>query len=202
MARKKSELLSSLGTVFEIVKAIIDEVLDLGGSDEDVRRILKDKSLRKKIANLIVQTKPAIQDTFKVVVDYGQSLAEMISAGKYGWVNSDIIQKHFPVEGSDQKEVELVLFHFGRVMTSEQVIAEMDEAGYRPAPIEDLLSLGASYPELQKDFPVAALGSVWQSPVGHRYVPYLPWCGVRRDLNLYWFGPDWPESYRFAAVRK
>lgn len=77
----------------------------------------------------------------------------------------------------------------------------MRKAGFRPALIEDLLALGAEYPELQKQFPIVALGSVWQDPGGRRRVPYLRWDGGGRDLDLYWFGDDWDERWRFAAVR-
>ena len=201
MARQKSELLSALGTSFELVKAIVDEVLDLGGSDEDVRGILKDESLRKQVAKLIVQAS-AIQSTFKVVVDYGKNLAEMISAGKYDWVNDDITKEHFPVKGSGQREVEVVLFHFGRAISSEDVIAEMDKVGYRPARIEELLGLGVAYPELQKEFPIVALGSVWRDPRGYRHVPCLGWLDARRRLRLDWFEYGWHEGCRFAGARK
>lgn len=103
----------------------------------------------------------------------------MVSAGKYDWVNSDITPGHFPVKGSGQEERKIALFHFGRAMTSEQAIAKMDKAGYRPAKTEGLLSLGASQPGLQKQFPIVAVGSVWQRSRGSRRVPDLDWGDVR-----------------------
>ncbi len=56
MARQKSDFLKSLGTMLEIWKAIVDEVLSLGGNDENLRRILTSKTLRRQIAELIVST--------------------------------------------------------------------------------------------------------------------------------------------------
>lgn len=143
-------------------------------------------------------------DTFKVkvVVDYNLSLAEMISAGKYDWVNKNITQENFPIEGKGKVEKEITLFHFNKLMTSEQVIAEMEKAGYRPAKIEEFLALGAQYPKLQKKFHIIGLGSLWINPGGVREVPCLHWSAVKHNLNLHWFENSWNEYCRFAAVCK
>ncbi len=54
MARPKSDFLKAFGKVLEIWKALVDEVLSLGGTDESLGRILTDMDLRRQIANLIV----------------------------------------------------------------------------------------------------------------------------------------------------
>ena len=152
----------------------------------------------KKVVDL-VNPRPS----FKVLVDYTKPLKEMIVAGKYDWVNGDITQERFPIKGTGQKEVEVTLFHFNKTITSDQVISEMDKAGYRPARLEELLALGVSQPELQKQFPVVAVGSVWRrNPGGHRNVPYLHWFSAERCLGLYWFEGGWGGHWRFAAVCK
>ena len=199
MSREKSEFLSSFGIALEIFKAIADAVLGLGGTDQDLRRILTDKGLRKKIAEIVVSE---VRQTFRVLVDYSKSLAEMIQAGNYDWKNNDITQDHFPTKGNGQQEVEVVLFHFGRNISSDDAIAEMERAGYRPARIEELLALGASQPELQKQYPIVGLGSVWRDPSGLRRVPYLFWDDSGRRLRLHWLEGDWRESCRFVALRK
>lgn len=142
------------------------------------------------------------RQTFKVLVDYTKSLKKMIQAGQYDWVNDDITSDHFPVKGNGQKEKEITLFYFNRDISSDDVIAEMGRAGYRPAKIEELLALGAVEKELQKQFPIIALGSVWRTPPGPCHVPALRWISAGRDLRLSWFGAVWAEDWRFAAVRK
>src|SRR3989338_1547236 len=57
MARKKSEFLSTLGKLFEIFKAFVDEVIARGGSDEDITRILTDKTLRRKMVDLVLEVR-------------------------------------------------------------------------------------------------------------------------------------------------
>jgi len=140
--------------------------------------------------------------SIKIVIDYTKTLAEMISAGKYDWTDSDITSNSFPVKGEGKQEREHVLFHFNRFISSDDVIKEMDKAGFQPAVIEELLALGEAQPELQKQFPIVALGSVWRDSDGYCHVPCLSRYGVERGLNLDYFEDDWDEDYRFLARRK
>lgn len=198
----RSAIVAGAGLVASIFTTLVKKVREQGGTDEDIHRLATpdgEKILDEFIKLIVGGTR----QTFKVLVDYTKTLAEMIKAGQYDWVNENITQDHFSVHGSGQKEVEIVLFHFNRDIASEQVIVEMEQAGFRPAKVEELLSLGASYPDLQKQFPVVALGSVWQGPRVLRYVPFLYRDGAeRRFLDLSWSGHGWRGRSRFAAVRK
>lgn len=139
--------------------------------------------------------------TYSARVDYNQTLTEMINVGKYDWVNSNITQEHFPIEGEAAQEVDLVLVHLNRWARTSEVEAEIKKQGLRPADLAELLAFGAKYPDVQKQFPIAALGSVWVSPSGNRYVPYLDgsWNG-ERGLDLRWYEDHWDDYWRFLAA--
>jgi len=201
MAREKSELKSGMGKAMETLVSLIEEVEDLGGSDDDIRRIKTNKALRRQIAELIVSDR-VICDRHNVVVDYGMSLADMLAVGKYDWKNNDITTKHFPTQDNGQAEVEIFLVHIGRDMGTDNVLKELDARGLRPAKIEELLALGADQPELQRQFPIIALGSVWRVSDGSRRVACLGRSGAERSLGLRWYGFGWDDVCRFAAVRK
>lgn len=176
------------------------KVRKAGGTDEDIHCLAtpEGETTLEKMADIIVGVK---RQAFKVMVDYTKSLKEMIKAGQYDWVNNGITSDHFPITGSGQKEKEITLFHFNRGISSDNAVVEMEEAGYRPALVEELLALGAAEKELQKQFPINALGSLWQPPDGRRFVPSLDWGSGGRGLSLGWFEGDWVGSWRFAAVR-
>ncbi|OGH64622.1 MAG: hypothetical protein A2821_04160 [Candidatus Magasanikbacteria bacterium RIFCSPHIGHO2_01_FULL_41_23] len=92
MARPKSDLLSWEGSWHEIAKAIANAVLTQGGTDEDVRAILKNKQLATDIAKLLIAARPGAVETASYSVTVSdRTLAEMIEAGHYDWVNSDIM---------------------------------------------------------------------------------------------------------------
>lgn len=196
----KSQIVSWMGVSLGLVQGLLKEVQKLGGGDEDLRKLVtpEGETLLAKFAQMVVGV---VRQTFKVVVDYGRSLSEMVKAGRYDWVNENIISENFPGAGHGKAEREIVLFHFNRAISSDDAIKGMESAGYRPAVVEELLALGEVQPELQRHFPIVALGSVWQDPRGNRSVPYLGRFGAERSLDLFCFDDDWDGSCRFAAVR-
>ncbi len=174
----------------------VEAVWNKLGGEEGV-----DKLLRGELTFSEPEKPKPGTNVFTVTVDFGQTLEEMIAAGRYDWKNDDITTKRFPVKGEGKKEVEITVVHFNRVIESDEAIKEMDALGYRPATIEELLGFGKEHPDLQRSFPIIALGSVGEVR-GHRGVPYLRGRGSRRNLDLRWFDHGWSADCRFAFVRK
>ncbi|MFZ2309916.1 MAG: hypothetical protein WAW11_00010 [Patescibacteria group bacterium] len=138
-------------------------------------------------------------------VDYTKTIEQAIADGNYDWKNSDVTAENFPISpemAGKKVEVKTKLFQFNRDISSEDVALEMNKDGYRPATLMELLVLGFLFPELQRQFPIIALGSVWPNADLDRCVPYLGGDGSGRRLDLGWFGSGWGAHYRFLGVRK
>ena len=165
------------------VEAIVNK---LGGMDVVM-------SILRGVAEVVVTIIPYIT----VLVDETKTVEELISEGKYDWSNDNITSKNFPLpeDGKIEKR-EVRLFHFEKMMTSEEAIAEMDKEGYRPATIWELLGLG----RLQREFPVIVLGSVCVVD-GRRHVAYLYVLDGRHSLSLRWFDFGWGDYCCFVGVR-
>ncbi len=144
---------------------------------------------------------PLPSEPIVLIVDYGQTLEDMIVAGRYDWKDDNIIVKRFPIEGKGTVEFEATLFHFNENISSENAKKQIEEAGYEAGKIEHVLSFGANYPEEQRKFPIVGLGSVSEVS-GARRVPCLFRGDSRRYLGLSWWGNDWSAHCRFLAVRK
>ncbi|MFH1990409.1 MAG: hypothetical protein ABIJ19_00960 [Patescibacteria group bacterium] len=87
-------------------------------------------------------------------------------------------------------------------MGTGEVLSELDKMGLRPVTLKELLALGEGFPNLQREFPIIALGSVWDSD-NFRHCPRLGGDTSERILFLSWItGRWWGDGYRFAAVRK
>ena len=187
----------------QLFQNLATAVMDEGGTLEDLRR-LEDKKLCRQLAAIIVEHKELPRMNFQLCVNYAQSLSEMIAAGRYDWSNIGIIEKNFPrTKQAGIEDISLHLFRFGRPLLTDEVIHELDRAGFRPATLEELLALGARKPDLQRGFLIIALGSVWEDPYGDLTAPYLRSYGVGRQLNLGDIASiRWDNSCRFAAVRK
>ena len=104
-----------------------------------------------------------INEEIKLLVNYTKPLEQSITDGKYDFVGDKINNKNFPIpEKLIGKEIEVSakLFHFDNRISSEDIIFEMDKAGYRPANLMELLVIGSLYPDLQRQFSIYALGSI------------------------------------------
>lgn len=152
----------------------------------------------------VIQGKSLGDDTYPITVDYGRSVEDGVKTGRYDWSCSDITTRNFPTPANLKGTVEVTveLIPFNRTISSDNVLRELDRRGYRPAELQELLAFGEKYPDVQRQFPVVALGSVWQDPDGGRSVPCLFGDGSGRDLGLGWIGGDWSGICRFVAVRK
>jgi hypothetical protein len=164
----------------------------------------------------------AVKIIFNIIVDYSLELSEMIKLGQYDWVNDDII-KHFTLQGLGKQAFDLVLVTVPEILewliaegqateeqiaekwvTTRQVIAYLASHGLLAALIEHLLAFGATYPELQRQFLIIALGSSFVVDDGDRNYPCLNCDDGERRLNLRWNDDDrhWDETCRFLAVGK
>lgn len=134
-------------------------------------------------------------------IDYNLTLAKMIALGRYQSVDSDILPLNFPVIGSGKKEVGLEIFPFDCRISSVDVVKEMRAADREPARIEHLLAFGAGYPEIQKQFPISALGSVWKLSLNLFMVSSLDMTNDnKRSLKLDYSNYIWEAGRGFLAV--
>ncbi|MGD0977252.1 MAG: hypothetical protein ABR875_03095 [Minisyncoccia bacterium] len=201
-----SSVVSGAGFLTAVWTEFMSVAQKLGVTDEQIHELSKPEG-RDKIAKIAEAMAKAIASItagiFSILLDYSLPLSDMITAGKYDWVNSDITAKHFPLDKSGGKvELDAQLIHYGKSMSSEQVISDLDSKGLRPALLPELLAFGAKYPDKQRDFPIIALGSKWRDPHGSLRVPDLDGGGSGRDLDLRWFDDEWGGYCRFLAVRK
>ena len=121
------------------------------------------------------------------------SLKDLIKKCKFNWVNPDITEQNFPPE--DIRSEDFKLYNFGRSISSEDAVSEMQKDGYSPANLYELLSWKDWN---SKDF-VVGLGSSAMLR-GCRRVPCLGDWGVR-ELCLAWWHGEWLDVFRFLAVR-
>jgi hypothetical protein len=160
--------------------------------------------LKKLLAlfGLVVFTSFTFSQTFPVTVNYDRTIEKMVTSGKYDWSNPNINSKRFPIGAKGRVEVNIELVHFNYPITSDEVLRNLDRQGLRPATLPEILAFGATYPEMQREFPIVALGSVWRDQNGDRHVAYLCDYSGNRKVFLCWSGGRWHGLFRFAAVRK
>lgn len=135
-------------------------------------------------------------------VDYERSIEEGIKAGCYDWVSSKIIDSKFAVVRQGIKEVSILFLHFNKLISTDSVLKELQRKGYQPANLQELLSIGEHFPDIQRQFSIVALGSIYRSAGDITYAPCLSSCHLWRALYTYRTEGPWDEFSRFAVVLK
>ena len=150
----------------------------------------------------------------ELLVNYDLTVEALVQECGFDWNNNgDINSKNFPTKRTGQHKVETKIYHFGKSMTSEEVFAEMEKDGFRPAELHELLTYRKKNPDEQIRCPVVELNSVWGRWGDRRFAVRLDGAsfGRARDrfnyheeryLILSDFDNEWGEYDRFLAVRE
>jgi len=186
----------------ELYESISEQLFEIGRQLRQPSGYPFDPQILKKYLQNVIEGKfDCAVSAFVVTVNYDLSVEAAVKAGKYDWSDDDITSRNSRSNHKGTADVEITLVHFNRFTKSDEVIRELDKQNLRPAELLELLAFGAKYPELQRDFPIVGLNSVWQDPDGGRRCAYLYGGGSGRNLCLDWFDVKWGIFCRFAAVR-
>ena len=202
---QKSKLVKAVGTSFEIIKALSEQVHAIGGDDDDLRELLRDSELCRTLAIRLVMGPTYIVDVKQTTI------ADLIKVGRYpkDFVDQMINDQTFSIGSLGPRAIQLMNFSgtaslLGPYrMSTDALLEKIDEIGFRPATMAELLSLGTQYPKLQTQFWIAALGDIVKNTIGTPCVGCLDYNGYFRGVRM---SPLEDMSnvrcWRFAAVAK
>lgn len=210
-----ADVVSNFGFAFEMLKVIAHAVMDKGGNMQHLRRIVKEPTLQRQIADLIVPTgpteeRPRVDGVYRVPVSYNMPRDKEALEAEFsrGGVSETFFgdfqwRTHSSCTEIDQTPGErtMLLMHFNQVIESEDVISQMNAQGYRPATHLEAYAFAKVNPDLQRKHCIIALGSSTRH--GDRRVVTVLYGGPDRCLlSDHWVGDGWRYGFRFLAVRK
>jgi len=150
-----------------------------------------------------------MENLYPIIVDYSMTLAEMIEAGKYdNWTNFTIDPDFLPIKDTGRVELNIELVKYDEPMNSNDIIKDLDRRGLRPVTVSELLAFGTQHPDVQREFPIIALGSSWRRCGGFIFNTWFVQSldadkkDNGRELSLEPWKGTWKTFCRFAAVRK
>lgn len=205
MAKKEvSAIVSGMGVGMAILTSLMEKAKKRGLPEESIHRLATPQgdALLDKMVAVLTEATATVGNVFRVLVNYDLRVDAAVRECGCDWANSDINDKNFKTNRTGQKEVEMKLFHFSRLMESEEAIKEMKKEGYRPAELHEGLAFVTKNKDEQRKYPIVLLGSLWQYWSGDWSVACLRSDADERDLDLYYFDDRWYASCRFLAVRE
>ncbi|MBN1325603.1 hypothetical protein JW977_01305 [Candidatus Falkowbacteria bacterium] len=159
----------------------LEALAHLGVTREHLTNLRKDKKLAFKISCLIrsieVSGPYEVSNLFSYV-----PLAKMIKSGNYDFVNDNITEEHFSLEGKGYfygRELFLVHFHKS-VRVPKKILEQLDILGFEASEISELLMFDATYPIMRRaEIRIYALKSALTVGDDFRYV-----CSCRHETNI------------------
>ena len=188
----------------------IKQLIEIDGAGPGIREEVQSLIAKLTSGGVKRTTSPLGENEYRVPVSYDMprnkrkleaefskgGVSELFY-GSYEW------QPHSSCAVIDQTPGNRVMLlkHFGRITTSKENIAEMDNLGYRSATHLEAYAFAKANPELQRQFSIAALGSFTLD--GHnRFIALLYSFSGSRILDHTWFADRWDSDRRFLFVRK
>lgn len=198
MGRPKSEFVSACGTLFEIVKAEAEEVYALGGTDDDIRRILVDKELRRARAELLVRNGGT--EMYELPVDY--DAFRTIRRDRYAFVG-DVTISDYPETETGTKPVKFRELEFDHDPTDQEVLDEAKRRNCRqPSRAEAETAICRYTPEQLREHPRVGLIGPAVRRVGDLRRACVSGGGDGVRLGWDWAERRWARRCRFVVVCK
>ncbi len=185
-----------------------------GGSMELLKQLLTDDDRMKAWVESLLVTAPV--EHLTVHVSYQLPSYDELNGMAFDWA-SDLFsdeytwEEHESIRGQvdcTPGERSFLMKQFTpqeikemRGLTILNVIAWAKANNYRVATKEELVAVGIQHPNLQCQFPIAALGSFTLS-AGYRHVAVLDGDDAGRNLDGNWFDHEWDADGRFLLVRR
>ena len=135
--------------------------------------------------NQVLKTLGTLQGVFGAVID---SIDGCITVSHTGEVK--------------REEISAKLFHFNRVIESDDVISQIDRAGFRQATLMEFLAFAIAYPDLQRKFSVSAFGSTWSDDSGCLCMPWISTVHDESIISPLKLKGEYSAYWRFLAVSK
>lgn len=141
------------------------------------------------------------QQACRIIVpaDHQHTVPSLLKSGKYDWASPDI--KRFRMPRSTTTKVRLIPLDLGhgRFVSNTVAKAELKRRGLRPATIDELLRFGAQYPDEQRKYPIAELGSV-ACIHGFSCIAFLAVSRSQRIAGVLAWEDEWSNAMHFLAT--
>lgn len=138
---------------------------------------------------------------YPITINYRETQTQRVKAGHYDF-DFGVTDESFPITGNGISKVDTHLKRLKTNSTSKGVLEFLDSQSMRSANSAETLMFGATYPEIQKKFPVVCIGAYCVLPENELRIITLDYTDFDRILILENEDGIWTPEFRFLAVCK
>lgn len=143
-----------------------------------------------------------ISKPIKIFMDPAKTHEQLIVEGNYNFVHESVSSRNFPQKNILIRENVMLmirLFLFQNETSSLEAEMIIKSNGCQSANLDTLILFGNKYPNMQRNFLLTALGSVWFE-TDYRYCPILKSINGQRQIDLMWFDGGWLAKTVFIGI--
>lgn len=164
------------------------------------RRAFRPAELADEGGSRMARTGP-----YPICVNEETPLADLAVGACYDILDAQIVRAYSGEMCTERTGVtpeEVELFHYAEAMTTEEVLRDVAQRGYRSAALRELITFNMEYRGELLRHPIVALGSVVRSSDKQEFVPYSDGVDGKRQLRLRVLAGGWDKRCRFAVVKR
>lgn len=127
------------------------------------------------------------------------SLAGLLSRGGFDRIHRDIRSENFPLTRAGAIQTSGVLVSIDQSLHTLDIEEIFRIKQLRPASMEELLSFGSVFPDIQRQVPIVGLGSVW-TEFQEGLVVVLNGNAYYRGVDLGYYQGVWSKHFKFLGI--
>lgn len=142
-------------------------------------------------------------ETYRVNVDYTKSVQAMLELAKFDSIYKNLTFDDVKVEGKGQKKIKVRIISLKGATEIQTLKEKLRERKMRLATFEELLTLAASHPDLQRKFSIASIGTTIECLQLDRNHTAFPSIMGRQDirwLSITDYAGCWTHGFKIAVV--
>lgn len=139
---------------------------------------------------------PRIEIQMQIKMNYEKCTDTLVHEAGFDWHNSQVNSRNFPLYQRNDSLISVSILHFGCAILSQEAEHEFARLSLRSLEVAELLTLAKFFPDLQRKFKIAGLGSIW-----NEYCPVLMGNEHRRSLSLDLTNIPWSSILYFAVTK-
>lgn len=215
---ERSAVVGGAGFVSDFMIKLTSAIRENGGTDGDLHIVVRPegKLILDEIAKIIVgqNKQPKFSPAWRVkeyiitptkATNMKQLVADWKNAGSKSdnnYINSNITDANFPTNKDNLSSTNCKIFivNFGKSMTAEQAIVEVEKYGLKPPTIQQGILFATQNPDIQREKWIVVPHKPWQDSDGNLDVLYLRGFSDHRLLRLGWYSNGWNDDYWFLFV--
>ena len=184
----------NVGLGYSVYKLIISKAKSMNCNQETIDSLFceaeGDHHIEKMAAALSgIDLKPS---NYEIDIPTN-NFEELIKLGNYSKIDNKIIKENFVFPELTKNKVNLEIMDYNKpttLKTMQEERQKLESQGFRGANIYEILTFGIQHPEVQREFPILAMGSKTERVMGYKGILSLQQTNGERHLSIVWgYGP-------------